>query len=136
MTPRCLPFAAALAFALAPPLVSAQASAPPSESAASAGLPTGPVGPRLLTPTESRNRASPPGELRPERPVTPQISIPFGKKPPPPTRPDPRAPHPGNAASASSADDAVARCEAERGEQVRAKCRDRLAHEARSRAPG
>ena len=127
---HCLPVAAALALALAQMPALPQASAPQSIPAASA--PLGKTGPRLLTPAESRDSAAPPGELRPERRVTPQISIPLGRKPPPPA-PESRPTPTGNAASAGADGDAAARCEARRGEQVRAKCRDQLARQARSR---
>ena len=136
MKTRCLPLAAALAFAVASFGVMAQASAPPPLVAASAP-PAAKPGPRLLTPAESRDSASPPGDLRPEHPVTPQISIPLGKRPPPPLKSESRPARPGgNAASSGGIDDAAARCEAQLGEQVRAKCRDKLAREARSRSPG
>ena len=140
------------------------ASAPdlaPALPAASVPLGVRP-GPRLLTPTETRNSATAPGDLRPERPVTPQIRIPFGKAPSPvaPVAPAPPVPpvppvlapgpfqaRPGEsgqplpngpARAAEAAHNArnaraAARCEALVGEQVRAKCRDALAREARGR---
>ena len=132
---RLLPLAVAgllLAIGAAPAI--AQPVAPLPMAAASG--PTAPLpGPRLLTPAQSRDRAAPPGELRPERPVTRQIHIPFGKAPPAPSKPlrqtlrrDPVAPTGG-------IDDAAARCEARHGEQARAKCRDQLAHEGAQRTP-
>ena len=135
MKTRCLPLAAVLMLAVSPFSAMAQASAPAPISAASTS-PAAKPGPRLLTPAESRDSAPPPGNLRPERPVTPQISIPLGKKPPARLKPESRAVPRGNAPSASGIDNAAARCEAQSGEQVRAKCRDRLAREARSRRPG
>jgi hypothetical protein len=129
----CLPFAAALLLAVNALPATAQTSASAPLPAASSSLPVK-SGPRLLTPTEMHDNASPPGELRPEHPVTPQISIPLGKRPPAPLKSPSRAPLPGNAASA--VDDEVARCEAQRGEQVRAKCRDELARQARIRRAG
>lgn len=134
MKVRCLPAVAALVLATAGSVASAQSDAPPPLAAASAPSALKP-GPRLLTPAQSRDSASPPGEIRPAHPVTPQISIPFGKKPPAPLKP---ARHPlreGSAASAGRVDDAAARCEARLGEQVRAKCRAELAHEAGRRVP-
>ena len=135
MTIRCLVLAAALALVASPvaAIGPAAASAPPAAAAPAA--PAIPTGPRLLTPGESRDSASPPGDLRPERPVTPQISIPLGKAPPAPLKLPSRVAPRGNAAAANGIDDAAARCEAEPGEQVRAKCRDKLARETRSRAP-
>ena len=118
----CLPLAAALlAVAAWPASAQMAASAPP----------------RVLSPTEMRDNATPPGELRPEHPVTPQVRIPLARKPPAPlTPPQPAAPRPVSAASAGGIDDEAARCEALRGEQVRAKCRDELAHQRRMRNPG
>jgi len=129
MKTRCLPLTAALLLAVSAFQASAQASAPPPLSAASAP-PAAAPGPRVPTSAESREGASPPGELRPEHPVTPQVNIQLGRTPPTPLKSAPRA---GNAASGSRIDDAAARCEAQLGEQVRAKCRDELAHQARTR---
>ena len=135
MKTRCLPLAAALLLAVATLPAPAQSSASAPLPAASSSAPVR-SGPRLLTPTEMRDNATPPGELRPEHPVTPQVRIPLGKKPPEPSKSQPAAPRPGDAASAGSIDDEAARCEAQRGEQVRAKCRDELARQARIRRPG
>jgi len=66
------------------------------------------------------------------QPVTPQLRIPFGRKPPAATAasgPPPR----GNAASSPIMGDAAARCEAMRAEQMRLKCLDQLAREANRR---
>ena len=124
---------AALAQPASAPDLSASAPGAPSSPAA----PPAPVrktGPRLLTPAESRDSATVPGDLRPERRVTPQISVPLGKRAPAPNEP---ASRPGRAAAAvlpaGDIDDAAARCEAQRGEQVRAKCRDELARQGRAR---
>ena len=112
----------------------AQAVAPRPVDAASG--PTAPLpGPRLLTPAQSRDRAAPPGELRPEHPVTPQIRIPFGKAPPTPSKPLPHVVRSSPVAPTGGIDDAAARCEARHGEQARAKCRDQLAHEGAQRTP-
>jgi hypothetical protein len=133
MKTRCLPIAAALLLAATTISASAQSSASAPSPAASAS-PTLKSTPRLLSPTEMRDNAAQPGTLRPEHPVTPQVSIPLGRTPPAPLKPpSPPAQRPGNAASAGTIEDAVARCEAERGEQVRAKCRDELARQARTR---
>jgi hypothetical protein len=131
---RCLPLAAVLVLAVAPFAVMSQASAP-SVSAAPKP-PSAKPGPRLLTPEESRESASTPGDVRPERQVAPQVSIPLGKKPPAPLKSDAGASRRKNGAPPGGIDDAAARCEAQVGEQVRAKCRDQLAREARARSPG
>ena len=148
---HCLNFAAALALAVLPLVTMAQANVPspspssspsPSPSQSSSQSSSDPAasapilikpGPRLLTPHESRDSATQPGDLRPEHPVTPQISIPFGKTPLPATPPNPNAAKRNLTPAPAGVEDAVARCEAQIGEQVRAKCRDRLAREARSR---
>jgi hypothetical protein len=129
MTTRCLPFAAALALAVSSFNATAQpASAPalPSASAPTAAKPA----PRPLSPNELRESASPPGDLRPENPVKPQISIPLGKKPVPALAPEPRAQRRIGSASAAAGgiNDASARCEAEVDDAARAACRSKLAH--------
>src|SRR5438105_6197945 len=135
MKTRCLALAAAVLLAGATVRAPADSSASAPLPAASSSAPVKP-GPRLLTPLEMRDNATPPGELRPEHPVTPQVRIPLGKKPPAALNSQPAAPPPGNAASAGDIDPEAARCEALRGEQVRAKCRDELARKARTRRPG
>ena len=130
---KTLPLAAALTLAawlissvaqsaIAPPLP--QASAPTAAKPA----------PRPLSPTELRESATPPGDLRPEDPVRPQISIPFGKKPA--LAPEPRAQRRIGSASAAAAggiNDASARCEAELDTQARLDCRNKLARTAGKR---
>jgi len=129
----CLPFAAALLLAATTLPAMAQTSASAPLPAASPARPLK-AGPRLPTPTEMSDSSLPPGALRPEHPVTPQVSIPLGQKRVAPLKPPSRAPLPDNAASAI--EDEVARCESQRGEQVRAKCRDELARQARIRRGG
>lgn len=116
----------------------AQAGAPAPASAASVPMPipaTPKAGPRLLTPAESRDSATAPGELRPERRVTPQINVPLGRRTTPADDAEKRPPRasPAPAPATGNIDDAAARCEAQRGEQVRAKCRDDLARQNRTR---
>lgn len=62
--------------------------------------------------------------------VTPQIRIPLGPKPAPQPS-EARIRTPNAATSNTSGEDAAARCETQRGEQVRARCRDRLARESK-----
>lgn len=133
---------AACLLAVAASTAFAQASAPMGTtpvlpaSAASGSASTAPVGPRLRSPAETGNRAAAPGELRPERPVTPQISIPFGKAPPTPAKGESTAPKRGNpAAPSSTIDDSAARCESQLDDQVRAACRARLTREAKGGLP-
>lgn len=132
MKTRCLPLAAVLAVALSPFAAMAQASAPAPLPAASTPRASKP-GPRSLTPTELRDSASQPGDLRPERAVTPQVRIPLGKTPPTQMKSESRALRRGNATSTGSVDEAAARCDAQSGEQARATCRERLTHKAGGR---
>ena len=77
------------------------------------------AGPRPLTPKETRDGSSMPGDIRPEDPVIPQISIPLGKHVAPGTRRVQAAKPP----SASGAvDDSVARCEARTSKAARSAC--------------
>lgn len=128
--------ACALVFAahVAPAQPSVPAAADVPASGASAPTAAPPVGPRLRSPAETGNRATVPGDLRPERPVTPQISIPFGKSPPPPGKRDARVITRPTPAS-GSVDDAAARCESQVDANVRAACRARLARESKGRLP-
>ncbi|HZE91175.1 MAG TPA: alkaline phosphatase PhoX [Rhizobacter sp.] len=129
---RCLSVAGAWVLAAAWLPAMAQTSPPMPASAGSA--PPRPMvvkpAPRPLTPIEMQNKAAMPGDLRPENPVTPQISIPFGKQPPA-AHPAPAAQRASTAAaSGAGVGDAAAKCEARKGEQVRVKCREQLAHDA------
>ena len=117
----------------------AQASAPtalPDFPASAASTPGAtlrtPPGPRLRSPAETGSRATTPGDLRPERPVTPQISVPLGKPQPVgagETRPVRRQAAP----AVGAVDNAVSRCESELDDRMRATCRARLAHESKVR---
>ena len=117
----------------------AQASAPsalPDLPASAASTPsTARTGPRMRSPAETGNGATAPGDLRPERPVTPQISIPFGKKPAPPTKREERVVQRGNPAATGGVDEAAARCESQIDPGVRASCRAKMAREAKGRLP-
>lgn len=153
MTTRPHPIVATLTALLAVAFpwntVHAQASAPPTLPAApptmapapapaSASAPAGksaPGGPRLRTPAETAARAAAPGDLRPERPVVPQVSIPLGKKKPPTTKRETRAMRNGTAAASGGVHDAAARCEALADAEERASCRAGLAKDARGKQP-
>ena len=123
---RTLALLTVLLSAAWPTLGLAQAGASPVAASAASAPP--PAGPRVLTPTEQRNNAdnaSAP-DLRPERPVVPQISVPLGRKPPAPGLPASgtnrgAAPPPGHIG------DAAARCESLPSDSERASCRKRLA---------
>ena len=149
MTTRPHPIVATLTALLAVAFpwnaVHAQASAPPTwpaapptmapaSASASAGK-AAPGGPRLRTPAETAARAAAPGDLRPERPVVPQVSIPLGKKTPPTTKRETRAMRNGTAAASGGVHDAAARCEALADAEERASCRAGLAKDARGKQP-
>ena len=120
-------------------LTAGAAIAQPVEPAASA--PSAAAAPNVLPgPVRRPSAAKPPPPLGTDpstqpglgHPVTPQVRIPFGKKPPPTTAgSDPRPT--GNAASSPVMGDAAARCEAMRGEQMRLKCLDQLSRDANRR---
>jgi len=129
---HCLPLAAALACAALPWGGVAQANAPVPSPAASAP-PAAMQGPKQLTPQQSRDSATTPGDLRPEHATVPQINIPFGKAPAAAPKPPSAAPRGSNAASDVGIDDAVARCEAQVDAQARADCRAKLARQGSNR---
>ena len=135
MTLRCLQIAAAITLGatLAPAFAQMAAPAPlPAASAASAAsaAPEAKPGPRALSPSELRDSASTPGDLRPEDRVKPQISIGLGKGPATPLK---LIPPSGTPAASGGINDASVRCEAETDVQARAACRKRLASTAPAR---
>jgi hypothetical protein len=127
MTSRCLPLmtAAALAAAMVPALAQPAAPAAPSASAA-ASAPAKPP-PRVQTPTELRERATVPGDVRPEERVTPQIVVPLRKTGPPPTKTERAAARRGDPSASGAIDDAAAKCEAQASDAARRACRAGLA---------
>lgn len=127
MNTRCLPLAAALTLAVSVFSAAAQPASAPALPSASA--PASKPAPHPLSPSELRESATPPGDLRPENPVKPQINIPLGKKPVPALAPEPRAQRRIGSASAAAGgiNDASARCEAEVGDAARVACRKKLA---------
>ncbi len=99
-----------MAFAMAGTVAHGQPM--PSASAAAAG-------PRSLTPAETRDGSSMPGDIRPEDPVIPQVSIPLGKH----VAPGSRRVQPAKPPTTSGAvDDSVARCEARTSKAARLAC--------------
>lgn len=72
---------------------------------------------RPLTSAEKLESVAPPGELRPERTITPQITIPLSKTPPDSTRSQGRP-------SGSAVNDSAGRCAAIADENQRAMCRE------------
>jgi hypothetical protein len=116
---HCLVAVALVCTAVAEPL-RAQSPAP-AQPASAAAPPRGKPSPRLLTPAETRDSASTPGDLRPEDRVIPQISIPLGRTPPGPAL-APKAAVRRDKAGKSGIDDAAARCGAQASSQARAAC--------------
>lgn len=72
---------------------------------------------RPLTAAEKLESVAPPGELRPERTITPQITIPLTKTPPDSVRMQ-------NRTSGSPVNDSAGRCAAIADENERAMCRE------------
>ena len=99
-----------------------------SSSVAASAVPVGKPEKKILTPSESRDSATAPGDLRPDRRVTPQITLPLteaGRVVPPKSVliPSPRA----DPAPSGSIDDAAARCLALADAQARDQCLAKLA---------
>ena len=117
--------AAAVLAAVAMSCAMAQTSAPPPSMTASAA-PVSKPEKKALTPAESRDSATAPGDLRPEGRVTPQVSIPLNKAGQVPPKsllnPPPRA----TVAPSGGIDDAAARCGALADAQARDQCREKL----------
>jgi hypothetical protein len=140
--------AAAVACGLAWPVLAqtpspvVQAPAADAPDAAASAVPRRKPEPRLMAPAEARDKTITPGELRPERPVAPQIAIPVFRPPPGPLSldgptPRPRTPRPRDRPAATgTVDDAVARCSAEADDAARARCLDTLEAPPREKAPG
>ena len=119
---RCLSLSAMLLMAV--PVWAAETRAPVAAPRASAPTAVKP-GPRLMSPAEMNANASPPGDLRPENPVTPQIVIPLrGDQPTAPTKPEKRNAKGVRPASTGGVNDAAARCEALSDAAARAACRE------------
>jgi hypothetical protein len=122
------------AFALMLPLSQATAQGSTAGAAASAPTTAAPARtpaakpapkprPRSMNTAEQHEVNSPPLDTPPGGEVQPQISIPFGKTPPPPKN-KPRTSRASG--SAQGINDGAARCNAEPNEQARALCREKL----------
>ncbi|MDO9314587.1 MAG: hypothetical protein Q7T97_08595 [Burkholderiaceae bacterium] len=119
----CLSLTAALALAFSAPVATAETRAAAPAARASAPTVVTP-GPRLMSPAEMNENASPPGELRPENAVTPQIVIPLRKQPSVQPKPEKRNLKGVKPATAGGVNDAAARCEALTDAAARAACRE------------
>ncbi len=143
MVALCLAGAASLAWAqttgnntTTPPSVNAKPASAPAKPAAKAAngakattapalvvkpAASAPAQPkrqtRPLTSAEKLESVAPPGELRPERTITPQITIPLTKTPPDSVRVQSRT-------SGSAVNDSAGRCAAIADENERAMCRE------------
>ena len=104
---------AAAAVSKPPPAVAdtTPISVGPAPSAPYKGKPT----PKPLTAGQGIDTRMAPGELKPERPVAPQVKVPLGRTPPDST-------HQG---TGGSINDAASRCLAIADENERAMCRER-----------
>lgn len=121
------PLAVASAQTVAPRDNATPAAAASAASAAPASVgPLARPGPRLMTPEQKRDAGGAALDLTPERQVTPQVSIPFGKQPAP-SKADTRATRRGLPTSTTGGiNDAAAACEAQSLAADRAACRERL----------
>ncbi len=120
---RCLPLMVALALL---PCAVVRAEPGPPPPAASASAPAGATGPRLLTPEEKRDNASPADNARHEGTVTPQINIPLGPKPSAAPLKLERSRDPAARGTPPAAiDDSAARCSALVDATERANCGER-----------
>ena len=117
---RCLLLTSGLALVVAALPAAAETRAPAPAARASAPVAAKP-GPRLMSPAEMNQNASPPGELRPENAVTPQIVIPLRNQSAVPPKPDKRNLKP---AATGGVNDAAARCDALTDAAARAACRE------------
>ena len=115
--------AALLLTAVASAVLAQPQAADKPDAAASAAAPLDKRVPQPRSAGEVRDAATPPGELRPENPVVPQIGIPLGR--PAVTMPltPERQARAQRAAAANGVDDAAARCMAQSKVQDRATCR-------------
>ncbi|HEY6133426.1 MAG TPA: hypothetical protein VIW70_05575 [Rubrivivax sp.] len=120
---RFLPMltSAAIACAILPALSQTAASGPSTARAPAAVPQASAPGARVQTPTEAREAATIPGDLRPEEKITPQIVIPLRTSAAltPGASTDARQ---GAAASGAAIDDAAARCQAQASKAAREKC--------------
>ena len=128
-----------LAWLAAPLPAHAQPTASDATASAPATVASAPplktIGPRLLTPEQKRDNAdlTAAPESRPDRAVTPQLTIPLGRKAAPAAG-GPAAVRGSKPPSASGGvDDAAARCDALSNKQARLVCLDRAARDTKAR---
>ncbi len=111
----------------------ARVPVPVAEAAASAPAVVNKAKPRAMTAAEKRDSATVPGDVRPEDPVVPQLSIPLGKTPPAPVLSKAQQQRQDKAAAMGGVDDSVARCKAAATPAERDACLTRLGRPNRAR---
>jgi hypothetical protein len=84
-----------------------------------------PPGPRVLTPAERRDSATPVDDTRPEGHVKPQLSLPLGQTDPSRTAAEAKADRRGTSKTKGGVDDAIARCKAAATAEARQACLDK-----------
>ena len=84
-----------------------------------------PTGPRVLTPAERRDNATPVDDIRPEGHVKPQLSLPLGQTDPSRTAAEAKADRRGTSKTKGGVDDAIARCKAAATAEARQACLDK-----------
>jgi hypothetical protein len=104
----------------------ARVASPLTEPAASAPPVLNKSKPRAMTAAEKRDSATAPGDMRPEEPVVPQLSIPLGRTPPVPVLSKAQQQRQEKAAAMGGVDDGVARCKAAATPAERSACLARL----------
>lgn len=109
--------------------VHAQVAAPSRAASAPVTKPLDRSNPREMTPAEKSAQAQMPGDLRPEEPVVPQISVPLGRTPPAPVAP-PRSAAQNKRLAATGIDDSIARCKALTSQSRRDACLERAGRPA------
>jgi hypothetical protein len=107
---------------MAAPVPAAPAASAPDVGASATQAPAAPRrAKRPLTAQELRDSASFPGDMRPEDMPPPQVTVPLGRKPPPPS-PATAGAVADDAAAPGKIDDRVARCKALADVRERADC--------------
>lgn len=116
-------------------IVAAPVAPPAAASAASSSASAPTTSKRVkrpLTAQELRESATFPGDMRPQDMPPPQVSVPLGRKPPPPS-PAEAQEAAQDAGMPGKIDDRVARCKAQADPKQRAACTSALAASAPAR---
>jgi hypothetical protein len=116
---------AAMACAALAPGAQAQAVAPAVSAAPASAPAVDKSMPRPMTAAEKRDSATVPGDVRPEEPVIPQISVPLGRTPPAPAQTKADLERKRQAAAKGGVEDSIARCKAVPTKSEREDCLSR-----------